>query len=139
MASLGLRCIGLSYVDITMERYEEIKSWGNAFTTAKDFEVFEAGHTYLGIIALRDPLRDQVKDVIKYAVSGNIKVRMISSDHKETCITVAKEAGIIKEDDDLSRVAMLASEFSELCGGLQNKAMRGQEAHFAPGDQQAFN
>ena len=120
---------------MAIERYEEIKSWGANFTDAKDFEVFETGHTYLGIIALRDPLRERVKDVIQYAASGNIKVRMVSSDHKETCIAVAREAGIIKEGDDLDRAAMNASDFSDLCQGLQNKAMRGQEPHFAPGDQ----
>jgi Ca2+-transporting ATPase len=55
--------------------------------------------TFLGFWGIKDPLRDDVKDAVKSVTSAQVKVVMITGDHKETALAIAKEAGIFKEGD----------------------------------------
>lgn len=50
--------------------------------------------TYLGIMAMQDPLRPEVKNAIALAKKAGIRTIMITGDHKETALNLAIEAGI---------------------------------------------
>lgn len=49
----------------------------------------------VGIVAMKDPPRKNVKDSIQKAYSAGINVIMITGDHKETAIAIAKEIGMV--------------------------------------------
>jgi len=65
------------------------------------------------MFGLKDPLRPTVQSCVKYArVHGHINVRMVSGDHIETAKQIAKQAGILKkEDEGRDYSVLLASEF----------------------------
>lgn len=74
----------------------------------------------VGIFALQDPLRDEIKDsVIKCNIAG-INVRMVTGDNLDTAKAIAIEAGIVSAlEADLQYVCMEGKEFRELCGGMR--------------------
>lgn len=76
--------------------------------------------TFLASFALKDELRDGVHNVIDKLFNSGINVRMISGDNIETAKAVAREAGILSNDDEKhDKVCMLGKEFREAVGGVR--------------------
>jgi Ca2+-transporting ATPase len=55
--------------------------------------------TFVGFLGMKDALRPEVADAMQKATSAGIRVVMITGDHKITARSIAKEAGIWREDD----------------------------------------
>jgi len=81
----------------------------------KNFKPLEKDLVFLGIVAMEDAPREEVKEAISLCKKAGIKVKMITGDNKETAIAIGKQIGLIgkvlegKEldtmtDDELSRV-----------------------------------
>lgn len=58
----------------------------------------EDGFCFLGLIALMDPPRVEVPDTIEKCHRAGIKVAMVTGDHPDTAVTIAKMIGIVKGD-----------------------------------------
>lgn len=54
---------------------------------------------FVGLYGIKDALRVDVKDSVSSALSAGMRVVMITGDHKETALSIAREAGIWKEGD----------------------------------------
>lgn len=54
--------------------------------------------TILGLVGIKDPLRDGINDAVKACAIAGVRVRMVTGDNKRTAIAIAKEAGILAED-----------------------------------------
>jgi len=50
--------------------------------------------TFLGLIGLQDPPRREAQDAIALCQSAGIDVKMITGDHKDTALAIARELGI---------------------------------------------
>ncbi len=57
--------------------------------------------TLIGFIGIRDEVRPESVTAIKQVQDAGIQVVMITGDRKETAVAIAKEAGIIKSENDL--------------------------------------
>ncbi|MEM4641130.1 MAG: cation-transporting P-type ATPase [Candidatus Pacearchaeota archaeon] len=57
-------------------------------------ENFEKNLVFLGLVALEDPPREEVKEAIKMCKEANIKVKMITGDDRNTALAIAKEIGL---------------------------------------------
>lgn len=55
----------------------------------------------LGVIAIRDELREETKEGINLIKKAGIDIIMITGDHKDTATSIAKEAGVITSCHDL--------------------------------------
>jgi len=55
---------------------------------------------FLGFLGLSDPLRPSIKNSVMECHLAGIKVKLITGDHPETALKVAKEAGLIREKQD---------------------------------------
>jgi Ca2+-transporting ATPase len=55
----------------------------------------EKGLIFLGLVGMKDPAREEVKDAIRACKSAGIKVIMITGDNENTAKAIAKEIGII--------------------------------------------
>jgi Ca2+-transporting ATPase len=62
-------------------------------------EIVEGGMVFSGLTGMRDPPREEVKAAIKTCENAGIKTVMITGDHKITAASIARELGILKEDD----------------------------------------
>ncbi len=58
----------------------------------------EAGLVFIGLVGMIDPVRPEVADAIKECRAAGIRPIMITGDHKDTAIAIAKELGIIEND-----------------------------------------
>ena len=56
---------------------------------------------FLGFIALIDPLRPQAKPAVEECYRAGVQVAMITGDHPATALSIAKEIGIAKSQDEL--------------------------------------
>ncbi|MEM4505257.1 MAG: cation-translocating P-type ATPase [Candidatus Bathyarchaeia archaeon] len=89
MTSEALRVLGVAFKEIP-----EVSSKLEA-------EYLESGLTFIGLIGMIDPPREEAKIAVKRCEEAGIKTIMITGDHKLTAVAIAKELGIIKKESDL--------------------------------------
>ncbi len=86
MAAEGLRVIG-----IAMKRLQELPVELSARTV-------EEGTTFLGLVGMMDPPREEAAEAVRSCMEAGIKPVMISGDHPVTAKAIARRLGIIAED-----------------------------------------
>ena len=57
----------------------------------------ETDLTFIGLVGMIDPVRPEVKDAIEQCKLASIRPIMITGDHKDTAVAIAKELGIIED------------------------------------------
>jgi magnesium-transporting ATPase (P-type) len=80
------------------------------------YVVEQTGLTLLGVFGLKDPLRPGVKDAVKTMHAAGITVRMVTGDSKDTATAIAKDCGILPQDDT-GYVILEGEKFEERVGG----------------------
>jgi magnesium-transporting ATPase (P-type) len=55
--------------------------------------------TFLGLVGLRDPPREQAIDAIKLLKKAGVEVYMITGDHPRTAVAIASHLGIIANEE----------------------------------------
>ncbi len=66
-----------------------------------DFDVIERGLTFIGLAAMRDPARPEVKEAISLALNAGVRTVMITGDYPDTAAAIAKELGLLKDKNDI--------------------------------------
>lgn len=98
LADQAMRVLAVGYriLDKAPDKYE-----------AKEIE---RGLTFAGLIAMIDPPRDEVKKAILECKESGIKTVMITGDHKNTAVAIARSLGFFKEDS----LALTGDELDKL-------------------------
>jgi Ca2+-transporting ATPase len=52
---------------------------------------------FLGLVAMKDPLRPEAKVAVQACHDAGIRTVMITGDHKDTAVAIAEELGVLKE------------------------------------------
>jgi Ca2+ transporting ATPase len=119
-ADQAYRTLLITYKDMSMSEYENIKYANNDFAKESDKEVLENGLIAIGIFGLQDPLRDTIVSSIEKCKTAGIQVIMCTGDNIDTAIAISKNAGIVtKEQLEASKyTAMTGKDFREAVGGL---------------------
>ncbi|WP_020472722.1 calcium-translocating P-type ATPase, PMCA-type [Zavarzinella formosa] len=71
----------------------------------------EKGLTFAGFVAIRDPLRPEVKDAVAQCRQAGIEVKMITGDNIETATAIGREIGLM---DDPGSIALTSAEINQL-------------------------
>ena len=71
----------------------------------------ERGLVFAGFVAIRDPLRDDVKDAVRQCRDAGIEVKMITGDTFETARAIGREIGLLDATD---AIVMTHDEFDAL-------------------------
>lgn len=85
LSSQGLRVLAFAYRELNE----------NKELTLED----ENNYTFLGLISMIDPPREESKGAVSDCIKASIKPIMITGDHKITASAIAKEIGILQEGD----------------------------------------
>ena len=125
MASQALRTICIGYKEVNGDEGTTSIDYPNLVIsidlTIKDdknvYDIEKSGFILIGVLGIRDILREEVKDAVAKCRSAGIKVRMVTGDNKITATAIAKECGIIQKTNENSLV-MTGPEFIELTGGV---------------------
>jgi len=88
MATKALRVIAVAYSYINNEKETFIS------------EEIERDLIFVGLFGIIDPPRDEVKDAIAQCKNAGIKPIMITGDHKLTATAIAKELGMMDENNE---------------------------------------
>ncbi len=67
-------------------------------------EQAESGLTYLGMVSMIDPLRDEVPVAMADSHKAHIKVSIITGDHSVTAKAIAAKAGLATKEEDITLV-----------------------------------
>ena len=73
-------------------------------------EFLEKDLVFVGLTGMIDPVRPEVKAAIEDCRSAGIRAVMITGDHKDTAVAIAKELGIIKDASE----AITGAELNEI-------------------------
>jgi len=86
MAAKGLRTIGLAYRD-----FDQAQDWGD------DSQAFQDQLTMIGLLAIEDPVRQEVPESVRLCQGAGIVVRMVTGDNILTAKKIAAECNILQE------------------------------------------
>lgn len=89
LTSQGLRVIGLATKEIKRAAEE-----GEFVPGEIDWEEINKELTFIGFIAIKDPLRPEAKETIAIAKTAGIRTIVITGDHQLTAKAIAKEVGL---------------------------------------------
>src|SRR6056297_2254022 len=82
--------------------------------------------TFYGLISFIDPLRSEAKDSVDKCKKAGIKVMMITGDHPSTAGTIARELGIIEEDEQVITGQMLEDACPADCPAFKKLVLSGK-------------
>jgi len=107
------------YRDIILNKNEEfaknaLRVLGVAYKELNpnyDINEIEKDFTYIGLVGIIDPARDEVKLSIQEARNAGIRTIMITGDHKITAIAIANQIGLTDSDEAVTGVEL--EEMSE--------------------------
>ena len=94
----GMRVLAVGYrlLDSIPKKYEA--------------DLIENNLIFVGLVAMSDPPREEVKNVMGECAQAGVKTVMITGDHKNTAVAVAKQIGFFKEDS----IALTGEELDRL-------------------------
>lgn len=94
-----------SYIDTQAGRSMRLLAVAKAAGESEDADL-----TLVCVISIRDNVRKEAIDAIREVQSAGIQVVMVTGDRKETAVAIAKEAGLLKTNED---VALTSAEMAE--------------------------
>lgn len=71
--------------------------WGDRLPDDIEPEVLEQDLCFIGLTGMIDPVRPEVKPAIVECRNAGVRPVMITGDHKDTAVAIAKELGIIED------------------------------------------
>ncbi|MDE5904969.1 calcium-translocating P-type ATPase, PMCA-type [Duncaniella sp.] len=99
----AMRTLGFAYQEIN-----------DGDKTIADGKVVASGLTFLGIVAISDPVRTDVPDAVKEVIEAGIKVKIVTGDTPGTAKEIGRQIGLWNDHTDSDRNIITGPEFAEL-------------------------
>ncbi len=86
-SSEGHRTLGLAY-----------RRWDGALPEDQSAEALEQSLVFLGVVAIADPVRPEVKDAIVACREAGVSVKIVTGDNKLTARSIGAQIGLVDDD-----------------------------------------
>ncbi|MDO4536754.1 MAG: cation-translocating P-type ATPase [Coriobacteriales bacterium] len=86
------------------------RDWGDTLPENYEPATLEQDLTFVGLSGMIDPVRPEVKDAVQEAHEAGIRVVMITGDHIDTAVAIAKELDIAQDRSQ----ALMGSELDKI-------------------------
>ena len=136
MCRKGERVLGM--IRKTVEHTEECPIRDKNFNTDDYALPIEDGFCFLGLVAIMDPPREEVPHVIERCHQAGIKVAMVTGDHPDTAVTIAKMIGIIRGDNVSSMKDFVADSLPEVNPSATHNELTRPTVEFFRDDEEAL-
>lgn len=104
----ALRCLALAVVDEPQDLSKMTLS------DAGSFVQFEQNMTFIGIVAMLDPPRPEVRSSIEKCRQAGIRVIVITGDNRNTAEAICRHIGVFTEDEDVKGKSFTGVEFDDM-------------------------
>ncbi len=85
--------------------------------TIADSKVVADNLTFLGIVAISDPVRSDVPEAVREVLDAGIKVKIVTGDTPGTAKEIGRQIGLWNDSTDNDRNIITGVEFAELTDG----------------------
>lgn len=99
----AMRTLGFAYAEVSAD--------------FKISDIDNAPLTFLGIVAISDPVRTDVPDAVNEVVSAGIGVKIVTGDTPGTAKEIGRQIGLWNDDTDSDKNIITGVEFAELTAG----------------------
>ena len=99
----AMRTLGFAYQEL-----------GDKDATVADGKVVADKLTFLGIVAISDPVRLDVPDAVNEVIDAGIKVKIVTGDTPGTAKEIGRQIGLWNDATDSNRNIITGPEFAEL-------------------------
>ncbi|KAK6290389.1 hypothetical protein POUND7_001930 [Theobroma cacao] len=118
VSSCQLRCLGFAYKDELpeFETYDggDDHPAHDLLLDPSNYSSIESNLTFVGLVGLRDPPREEVHQAIVDCKAAGIRVMVITGDNKDTAEAICREIGVFGPTEDISSNSLIGKEFMEL-------------------------
>lgn len=90
LAQKGLRILACAYRNLSLDQ-----------TQNKAIPDLMRDLTFIGFIAIKDPVREEAKDALRLTNEAGIKTVIVTGDHKYTALAVAEELGMTIKPEEV--------------------------------------
>ncbi|EDQ90051.1 uncharacterized protein MONBRDRAFT_7291 [Monosiga brevicollis MX1] len=118
--SKTLRCLGLATVDEPASKSEVEK----LAVDPANFVKVETNMTFVGVVGMLDPPRQEVKGCIAECNGAGIRVIVITGDNKDTAVAICRRIGVFGEKEDVKGKAFTGAEFAAMSEAQQRDAVQ---------------
>ena len=101
--NMAMRTLGFAYQEVN-----------DGDVTIKDGKVAAENLTFLGIVAISDPVRADVPDAVREVTDAGIKVKIVTGDTPGTAKEIGRQVGIWDDAVDTDRNIITGVEFEAL-------------------------
>ena len=108
--SNSLRTLGLAYQEF--DQWPPAGAQHDEDPSMAKFNTLMQGMTFIGIVGIKDPLREGVTEAVEDSRQAGVTVRMVTGDNMLTAMSIARECGIYTPET--GGTAMEGSEFRKM-------------------------
>ncbi|XP_065830834.1 sarcoplasmic/endoplasmic reticulum calcium ATPase 2-like isoform X2 [Oscarella lobularis] len=113
-----LRCLALATVDNPRNPKDM------DLTDSDNFVKYESNMTFVGVVGMLDPPREEVKDALIRCRSAGIRVIVITGDNKATAEAISRRIGLFKSGENLTTLSYAGKEFDAMSVEEQRRACK---------------
>lgn len=118
MSSTALRCLGFAYKAnlLEFETYngDEDHSAHQLLLNPANYSSIENRLVFVGMVGLRDPPREEVRQAIEDCKAAGIRVMVITGDNQNTAEAICREIGVFGAHEDISSRSLTGREFMDI-------------------------
>eukprot|EP00591_Stephanopyxis_turris_P012974 CAMPEP_0195528096 /NCGR_PEP_ID=MMETSP0794_2-20130614/30084_1 /TAXON_ID=515487 /ORGANISM="Stephanopyxis turris, Strain CCMP 815" /LENGTH=1188 /DNA_ID=CAMNT_0040659157 /DNA_START=69 /DNA_END=3632 /DNA_ORIENTATION=+ len=118
-ARRGMRCLSLAYRDLPNGvDFDQLSDAGDLNADGTPALACETSLIFVALVGIEDPLRPEVPEAIEKCYEAGIDVRMVTGDSPNTAVSIASQAGILREEhfvheEGKGKPEMVASNLKE--------------------------